>query len=87
MNTNMQHWAVILISGTISASDPIITGYARSFPNDLAMIPVVDDLQRWAELCASFSCAWDAIEVTEQWEDGTWRLPLRTIPVPPFGGA
>lgn len=84
------HFAVVLMSGTITIPPdmaPLVVGYARSFPNDLAVLPVVDDLDRWRDMCAQLGCMWDCVEVTEQWEDGYWRLPHREIPIPQFGGA
>lgn len=83
-------YAVILISGTVSTlpgAEPLITGYARSMPGDHYLLPVVDDIALWDQLCREQLCDYEAVQVTEQWSDGYWMLPTRPIPIPEYGGA
>lgn len=78
-------YAVNLIYGTVdlSSAPRLIIGYAKMFEDDHWQLPVVQDIDRFHQLCAEQSVTTEDTEVFEQFPGGDWRLPQREIEVPP----
>lgn len=81
----MAFFAVQVNGPFVPELHPYIIGWAGQDANDPMRMPVIEDLGNFVSQCNALNMQCSHTEVTQQYQNGMWVLPMQTIIVPRFG--